>query len=167
MSHFRDKTFTIEPGPNLPRPLAGHCQVHIDKGRIFVLGGITSLLPNGTQLDYSSDAFLWYQDNWITVPTKSPCPTENIQNLAFHLQCTTRIKLNQTEIVSVTINASNVCTNVLNLVSLQWFKVNNGNAKLPIGGHLVTGVDKGRVFYLGGYYESVKSLDVYELTDNG
>ncbi len=174
---IRGETLTVTNGPDLPKPLAGHCQLHIDNDQLFIFGGITSITINGTYRNYqvegfhySNKAYLWSKGNWLQIPEENPCSNDG-QDLAFQQPCTTRVKSDEIEVVIVTFSQRKACTSVLNLNTLQWSMIDISKVTIPIGGHLVTSLDKSRVFYLGGiYYDheiSMQSLDMYELGANG
>ncbi len=172
---IKNKTFIIEDGPELPKPLAGHCQVFIGIEQVFIYGGITAIVYNATlnaitqSFKYSNQAYLWNDQSWLTIPHKNPC-SNNMQDLAFQQPCTQKIISNRSEIVIVTFRKRASCTSILNMKSYDWSMVNDASVNIPIGGHLVTAIDKIRVFYLGGLYyepEESQSLDVFELGSNG
>ncbi len=168
----RGKAFTIQDGPDLPKPLAGHCQLYIAEGKVFIYGGITTNPVNTTEwfinTNYSNEAYMWSGDNWFKIPKENPC-SNNGQDLAFQQSCAQRIKSDRIEVVVVTFNKKKACTSIINLLSNGWTRINGSDVKIPFGGHLVTSLDKSKVFYLGGiYYEpqEVQSYDVYELKPN-
>ncbi len=172
---MKNKTFVIEDGPELPKPLAGHCQVFIGDGQVFIYGGITAIGFNETLngieqiFKYSNQAYLWRDESWLTIPHKNPC-SNDMQDLAFQQPCTQRIVSNQSQIVIETFSKRTSCTSILNLNTYHWSMLNDAGVNIPIGGHLVTSSDKSRVFSLGGLYyapEEIQSLDVYELGSNG
>ena len=48
----------------------------------------------------------------------------------------------------------------------NWSKMEALDVEIPIGGHLVTSIDKSRIFYMGGIYHGPpehQTLDVFEL----
>ncbi len=172
---FRDKTFVIDNGPNLPKPLAGHCQLFIAEGQILVFGGINAVTFNNTvrgqihqNIHYSNKAYLWSNETWSEVPTENPCPIEG-QDLAYQQPCTNRVQSNQMDVIIVTFAKGNSCTSIFNLLTYNWSSVTGTKTNIPIGGHLVTSLDETRVFYIGGLYHkpnTMQSLDVYELVNN-
>ena len=92
--------------------------------------------------------------------------------MAFQQSCTTRVHLNYTEVIIVTFfHNSKSCTSKLNLNSYTWYKVEDIDVNIPIGGHLATSIDKHEVYYLGGLYKThlkeVQSLDAYKLGPKG
>ncbi len=169
-------TFTMDNVMELPKTLAGHCQVPVSNEQVFIYGGISSITLNETfdgqvkqTLTYSNEAFLWVNETWLSIMNENPC-SNNGQDLAFQQPCTKRILLNQTQIIIITFGNKNSCTSILNLNTHGWIIIDDTEVSIPIGGHLVTSLDKTRVFYLGGLYyspEEKQSLDVYELSSNG
>ncbi len=113
---------------------------------------------------YSNKAYLWVNETWLSIKKENPCSNDG-QDLAFQQTCVERIISNETQIVIVTFGNKTSCTSILNLDTYDWSRVND--VSMPIGGHLVTSLDRTRVFYLGGLYykrEESQSLDVYELS---
>ncbi len=111
---------------------------------------------------------MWTNGSWSLIPTENPC-SNNGQDLAFLQPCTLRVA---NEIIIVTFTNRNTCTSILNLQTYNWILLNTTYVNIPIGGHLVTSVDKSRVFYLGGLDHKkdaleTQSLDIYELNYNG
>ncbi len=163
----RASDFTIEDGPDLPEPKAGHCQLHFDKDKIFIYGGITT--SDSGNLTYTNRAYVWSNGNWLRVPAINPCDND-AQDLSFQQPCTSRVEENRIEVIVVTFYYINTCTSILNLLTNEWTTVHSSEINIPIGGHLVASLDKSRVFYLGGLYykqEETQSLDVYELNSDG
>ena len=173
LKYFSGRTLLFEDGFNLPKPLAGHCQVRIAKDKLLVYGGVTSIsILNYTTPSYecSNQAYIMSNETWSLVPMTNPC-TNNGQNLAYQQPCTSRMHGNDTEIVIVTFNQTNSCTSILNIKTYQWILLHT-DVDIPLGGHLVTSLDKTRVFYLGGIFNGPRahydqSLDVYELGSSG
>ncbi len=168
---IKNRSLTIEDGPDLPRPLAGHCQVLLCYGRVFIYGGVSSIYVDRTMqtFNYSNQAYLWVNDSWSSIPVKNPCSNKG-QDLAFQQPCAEQIISNQTLVVIVTFIKRVSCTSILNLNTYEWTKVNNVDVLIPIGGHLVMSIDKTSVFYMGGLYykpEESQSLDIFELGSNG
>ncbi len=164
---YRVDNFTIEDGPNLPKPMAGHCQLHLDEDKVFIYGGITS--SNSSKLNYTNRAYIWSNGDWSRVPMENPCNNNN-QDLSLQQPCMSRVRDNLKEIIIVTFRYTNTCTSILNLLTHDWTIVIGGDKNIPIGGHLVASLDKSRIFYLGGLYNKPKqaqSLHVYELDTNG
>ncbi len=162
---LRGQTFIMQDGPDLPQPLAGHCQVYIGHGKVFIYGGIKSIGNQIHGFNYSNQAYIWSQQGWSDVPTENPC-SNNGQDLAFQQLCTT---YGETKVVIVTFSKRKPCTALLDLITYMWNKVSVND--IPIYGHLVTSLDKTRAFYLGGIYheeqQEVESFDVYELEYDG
>ncbi len=160
-------------GPDLPKPLAGHCQLFITTNTILVYGGVTVINTNNFmgqvtyKTEYSNQAFIWSHYIWSNISTDNPC-SNNGQDLSLQQPCTKRAKANHTDIIIVTFANATSCTSILNLVTYDWDIVNVTNTNIPIGGHLVTSVDNSRVFYMGGILPGQRqALDVYELTQTG
>ena len=140
---------------------------------MLIYGGVTSVYINRTinlqTYAYSNQAYIWQNESWSTVHTTNPCSNQG-QDLAFQQPCTSRIVSNQTQVVVITFGKQTPCTSLLNLNTYEWSMVNGTRKSIPIGGHLVTSLDKKRVFYLGGIYykpEESQSLNVFELDFNG
>ncbi len=162
-------------GPDLPKPLAGHCQVFTTKGQVVIYGGITAITHNKSingevqYYQYSNEAYIWSHKSWQMVPNKNPCPIKG-QDLAFQQPCASRKRLTEDEVVIITFRNGNPCTSILNLNSHAWAMVDSPDFNIPIGGHLVTSLDNYGIFYLGGLYSEpqlTQSLDVYELKSDG
>ncbi len=170
------KDFTISNGPDLPKPLSGHCQIFINKNRVFIYGGVNSIHFNQTVTGqnivtylYSNKAYLWVNETWFFIPEENPCLNKG-QDLTFQQPCIEMIESNQTRVVIVTFGNETSCTSILNLDTFKWSRIDDAETLIPIGGHLVTSLDKTRVFHLGGIYfrlEETQSLDIYELTSIG
>ncbi len=83
---FRETPFSIDQGPDLPIPMAGHCQVHIGNNSVLIYGGVTSLNSSGFSYagfqikEYSNLAWTWNSiaSHWTAVPTESPCPSSRL-----------------------------------------------------------------------------------------
>ncbi len=169
---IRNETFGIRSSDHrLPIPLAGHCQLFITKGQVFLYGGVTSNASDAKSyrpaIRYSNEAFLWFNNSWSEIPSENPC-TNNGQDLAFQQPCTLRKQANDTEVIIVTFTNRKSCTSKLNLYSFNWTMIQMSD--IPIGGHLVTSIGNNRVFYLGGLYykpKETQSLDVFELGSTG
>ncbi len=168
---IRGASYTFHDGPDLPIPLAGHCQIHTSDGHMLIYGGITainmSFNANFERYQFSNVAYLWSNKSWSEAPNENPC-SNNGQDLAFQQPCAVRDS-NVTEAIIVTFTERKACSSILNLDTLNWSIV-EGGVKIPIGGHLVTSLDKQRVFYLGGIYyvpQEIQSMDVFELDFNG
>ncbi len=160
--HYRDKQFTFHESSQLPKPLFGHCQVNVDKGRIFIYGGTTSAAYNGSKilLQHSEDAFMWQEakGSWIKLQSKSPCPL-SLQPVAFSLQCVKRTVNDAIEVIITSLLNDKICTSTFNVNTLQWGKADD--VRLPLGGFLLLGIDKSSVFYVGGWQkDSILELSV-------
>ncbi len=174
VDEIRTNHMTLHRGPDLPKPLAAHCHIFIDQGQTFIYGGITSVTSNATTTiiqswEYSNDAYIWINGNWSRIPQESPCSNAD-QDLAYQQPCAARIESEQVEIAMVTFSRGKSCTSVLNLFTYAWSLVDASKVNIPIGGHLVTSVDKSQVFYLGGLYytpQEIQSFDVYQLVSTG
>lgn len=158
-------------GSDLPKPLSGHCQIFIEKGHVLIYGGITSVRFNNSKqyFEYSNQAFYWSNGSWLHIFQENPCGN-NGQDLSFQQPCVSRMRSNDAEAIIVTFVNGSSCTSILNLRTRTWMVVGSFKTNIPIGGHLVTSLDKSRVFYLGGlYYEphETQSLDIYELKASG
>ncbi len=145
--------------------------MQINTGQVLIYGGVTSIRLNGTKhiFDYSNEAYLWSNESWSLIPIENPCPI-NGQNLVYRQPCTSRTKANEIEVIIVTFAQKQPCTSILNLNSLNWTIILSKDVNIPIGGHMVTSLDKARVFYLGGLnneHPIAQSLDVFELGMNG
>ena len=58
-------------GPELPKPMAGHCQILVNNDTMFIYGGINRI--NATK--FSNEAWLYNNETgWRKIPATNPCP---------------------------------------------------------------------------------------------
>ena len=138
--------------------MAGHCQLNIGNGNIFIYGGISSLVEARYQ-HYDNFAYIWknqYQ-SWIKISTPSPCPI-SFKPPEILQQCSL-MGSSKIVILAQNFNKSSVCTNIFNLDTLEWSERRLDS--IPLAGFILTGFDPSRVFYIGGL--STDNRTVYEL----
>ena len=125
-SAFREDPFAIEFGPNLPTAMAGHCQLNIGNGSIFVYGGITTLIDAKYQ-EYNNSAYVWkdHLKTWIRIEKPSPCPNA-VQPPEIMQQCALLSVTNK--VVILTQNFNEFLYVQLALTWIQWNGTNYQSA---------------------------------------
>ncbi len=153
--NFRESPFYIYQGPDLPKAMAGHCQVVIDNGKIFIYGGISSVDNKKSRNSYNfihdEEAYVWSSGHWLKVNISSPCPPSRQPIVALQ-QCAARGS-NEVVILSQNFENSTSCTRILDIHNLKWTRVSS-MTNLPLGGFILTGINTMEVYYLGGYTKS-------------
>ena len=150
---FKERPFSITLGPDLPMAMAGHCQVNLGNGTIFIYGGIISINTTYNSYTQTLDKAFEYSDKawtgpdrhgkWTPANVTSPCPKQQILKELQHQQCS----LKSSHIIIVNQNYDESCTSVFNIETSLWTKVES-TTKLTLGGFMINGFDNSRVFYL-------------------
>ena len=150
--------------------MAGHCQLNIGNGQIFIFGGITTIGYNNyddfTKLEHDDEAWLWKDNHWLPVTSQSPCPKSR-QPITILQQCAIK-GANKVVIISQNFDDFTTCTSVLNIRNFEWTQISlTKDLILPIGGLILTGIDSNDLYYLGGYTNMSDSSNrtVFELTN--
>ena len=153
----------------MPKARAGHCQLNLGNGQIFIFGGFSFIdKHNSNNYDnilHDNEAWIWNHDKWSMVTTASPCPPSR-QPVTILQQCVMK-GIHEIIIITQNFNDFTSCTSILTIASFEWTKItSNKDHTLPIGGFLLTGIDFNNtcIFYLGGFGRS-NNQSVFELAD--
>ncbi len=165
---FKETPFSISSGPDLPMAMAGHCQLSLANGTIFIYGGVISINTSYNSLTHTLDKSFEYSDKawtlphingkWTPVNVPMPCPKQKASKVLQLQQCSLKAS-SEIVLLHQYHEDDNICSSVFNLDTLLWTKVKATIMKsFPLDGFLIKGFDNSRIFYLSG-------LRIFEFID--
>ena len=141
----------------LPIGLAGHCQIKLNNGNIFIFGGVTDFkYYNGSEefyqhskqsYKYINSTLSWMivrgldssnminiKTCFVKVPNENPCPLPEYE-AQFEQPCAH----SNESVVIVTHTKDSHCTAILNLDTLSWNHRHENQTEMiiPIAGYLI------------------------------
>ncbi len=141
----------LSNGPDLPIPLAGHCQLHVGDSNVFIYGGFSHLNNHSLPIVHNNAAWNWKRsnDNWTRIPTASPCPPSRF---FIHVmqQCAWKQPFEVVILHQDYVEATS-CASLLNVETFEWIRIVETSTLLPLGGFLLTGSNMQKMFYIGGH----------------